>query len=325
MGVGFRVRTLVLVIMVLFVFIPPGLGEIVDRIVAIVNDEIITISELEQFRESFYRFTAKRNDWLDREYSLLDVRLQALNAMIDEKLIDQEAVRLRISVSQKQINNTIESLRREQGLSQNQLEAALKAQGLSYEAYEEQVEKGLKRTRIVNRFVKSKIEIEEDDLEAYYEKNMRNYMADQSIRISHILLPLPANATREEEEGGISIAKEILKRVEEGEDFVALAHQYSREVPGVKGGDLGYFKRGEMIAPIDRIAFKLEVGEVGQPIRTGEGIILIKVTDRKGGSPIPLAEIREKVEKDYHNSRVEQQYRQWLRKLREKSFIEVKL
>ncbi len=322
---GFRVRILVIVTFSLFLFIPPGRGEIVDRIVAIVNDQIITLSELEQFRESFYRFTAKGNDWLDREYGLLDVRRHALNAMIDEKLIDQEAVRLKISVSQKQINDTIESLRRAQGLSQNQLETALKAQGISYEAYEQQVEKGLKRTRIVNRFVKSNVEIEEDDLKAYYERNSRNYMADRSVRISHILLPIPANATSEQEEEGISFAKEILKRVEDGEDFVALAHQYAQDVPGIKGGDLGYFKRGEMIAPIDRIAFELDVGEVGQPIRTEEGIILIKVTDSKGGSPIPLAEIREKVEKDYRNSRVEQQYRQWLRKLREKSFIEVKL
>ncbi len=88
---------------------------------------------------------------------------------------------------------------------------------------------------------------------------------------------------------------------------------------------MGYFKKGEMIAAIEKRAFALEVGQVGGPIQTPAGMVLIKVTDRKGGSPIPLAKIKKKVEADYYNQEMERRYRQWLNKLKARSFIEVKL
>lgn len=300
-------------------------GEIIDRIVAIVNDEIITLSELEQFRKSYHRTRSKQNDWLNEELALFDIRHQTLNALIDEKLIDQEAIRQRVGVTQKHLNSTLESLRKKQGLTKAQVETVLKTQGVTYEEYTEQAEKGLKRSRLINRVVKSKIAIKEEDVRAYYENHIRNYLTDESIRVSHILFPLSTNPEKDEEDRIFSEAENILRRTAEGEDFDVLARGYSRKVRGVKEGDLGYFKRGEMIPEIEKTAFKLEVGEVGGPIRTGDGIVLIKVTDRKVGSPLPLDKIRERVERDYYASEAERRYQQWIRKLRERSFIELKL
>ncbi|NIO03321.1 MAG: hypothetical protein GTN74_01550 [Proteobacteria bacterium] len=254
----------------------------------------------------------------------MDLRLRALNTLIEEKLIDQEATRQRINVTEKQVADTIESIRKEQRMSKKQLEMALEGTGLTFEDYKRQVEKGLKRSRLINRVVKSKIEIKEEDLRTYYQTHLEDYMADESVRISHILLPLPANPTENQEDGILLIAEDIM-RTGQGKDFAGLAHQYAKDLPGAKGGDLGYFKKGELVPALDRMAFRLRVGQVGEPIRTQEGIILIKVTDRKGGSPIPLDQIKKKVERDYQNSQTEQLYRQWIRKLRERSFIEVKL
>ncbi len=307
------------------VFPSSGEGKIVDRIVAIVNEDIITLSELEEFRKSFFRFRPEGDDWLGKELGLLEVRRQALNAMIDEKLLDQEANRQNIQVGQQQLDDTLESLRKERGLTLSQLEMALKDQGITYEAYTAEVEKGLRRTRLINRVVKSEIEINEEDLKNYYETHIMDYMANESIRISHMLLPLPENSTQDGEEAVLSRAKEILQRVEKGEDFDILVREYSQKAPGIQGGDMGYFKKGEMIAAIEKRAFALEVGQVGGPIQTPAGMVLIKVTDRKGGSPIPLAKIKKKVEADYYNQEMERRYRQWLNKLKARSFIEVKL
>lgn len=325
MGPTFRRLVVSSLILVVPLLNSLGKGEIVDRVVAIVNDEVITLSELEEYRKSFFRLRTKQDDWLSTEFSLLDVRHQALNVLIDERLIDQEVNRQKITVKQKELTDTLDLLRREKGWSQSQLEMALKAQGLTYEAYRAEVEKGLKRTKLINRVVKSKIEIKEKDLRTYYETHSKDYIADESIRITHVLLPLPPNPTKDQEEVALSKAKDFLERVEEGEDFAALARQYSQNTPGVQGGDIGYFKRGEMIPAIEKKAFTLDVGEVGGPIRTPGGVVLITVTDKKGGAPIPLAKIKERVEKDYYTSELKRRYREWVNKLKGKSFIEVKL
>ncbi len=302
-----------------------GKGEVIDRIVAIVNEDIITLSQLEEFRKSFYPRRPETNDSLGRQLDLLDVRRQVLNTLIEEKLIDQEADRQRIYVSQKELKDALESLRQERGMTQSQIEMALKAQGLTYEEYTAQVEKGLKRTKLINLAVKSEVEMEEEDLETHYETHINDYMADESIRISHILLPIAPNSTGDREEATLSMAEEILARVENGEDFDALAQEYARNVPGARGGDTGYFKRGEMIPTIEKTAFSLKVGEVSGGIRTPEGVVLIKVTDKKEGRPIPFSEVRRKIERDYYTSELQRRYGELINRLKERSFIEVKL
>jgi len=300
-------------------------GEIIDRITAIVNDDIITLSELERFRKSFYPNPPISDDWLNREIGLQDVRRRALEALIEEKLIDQEAERQNVNVTEKELEETIESMRREQGLTRGQLEKLLEEQDLTYATYTVEIEKGLKRTKLINRAVKSAIEVREKDVRDYYKTNIHQYRAEQSIRISHVLLPLALNPTIDREEETLSKAKEILMRVDQGEDFATVAHECAMNTPGAKQGDLGYFKRGDLIPSIEKSAFSLKVGEVGGPIRTPEGIVLIKLTEKKEGNPIPFDKIRKKTEADYYRSEVERQYRQWIDKLKKRSFIEVKL
>jgi peptidyl-prolyl cis-trans isomerase SurA len=300
-------------------------GEIVDRIVAIVNDEIITLSELERFRETFYPEGPSKNDWLGKEVSLLKARRRALLALIDEKLIEQEAERQEITIPEERVERTVDALREEQKLTQGQLEMMLNAQGLTYGEYENEVARRLKRVKLINRAIKSKIEIKEEDLERYYQAHIHAYMADASIRISHVLLPFSPNSSSQRENEVLSLAQKIKKSAESGHDLGALAQEHAGTMPGIRGGDLGYFKRGEMIPALEDEAFSLEIGEVGNPVRTPEGIVLIRVTDRKTTQPIPLEEIREKVEMDYYTREVERQYQEWINKLREKAVIEMRI
>jgi peptidyl-prolyl cis-trans isomerase SurA len=302
-----------------------GKTEIVDRIVAVVNDEIITHSELERYRRTLYPGRSKENDWLSEELKFSRTRRQALMALIDERLIDQEAERRHIKVTEEELEEAVESLKRQQGFSQSQLEQALAKENLTYENYRTEIAKSLKRRKLVNQAVRSKIETTEKDLRDYYEAHLGDYTADESIRISHILLPLAHNATNEKQEAVLSKAEEILTRIARGEDFVTLSNTYTKDNPGAKAGDLGYFKRGELIPAIEKSAFSLEVGQIAGPIQTPQGLVLIKLTERTRSKPTPFEETKEKVEQDYYMSELGQGYRQWVDKLKKKSFIEVKL
>lgn len=321
----FRILLISVVILIAILLESRGKGEIVDRIVAIINEDIITLSELDAFRKSVFADTPQSIDWLSEELDLLEARHRVLDTLIEEKLIDQEADRQRITVSQRELNDTLESLRREKGFTQSQLETALKAQGLSLEEYTERVKRGLRKTKLVNLTIKSTIEMEGENLKSYYEAHVNDYMTDESIRISHILLPLNSGATKEQEEAALSMGNDILRRVENGEDFDALAYEYSQTVPDARWGDLGYFKRGEMLPALEKTAFGLTVGEVGRAVRTDSGVVLVKVTEKKGGTPSSFTEVRERVEREYYRSELQRRFREWLDELKERAFIEVKL
>jgi peptidyl-prolyl cis-trans isomerase SurA len=302
-----------------------GKAEIIDRIVAVVNDDIITLSELERLRKSLFAREPEKDDWLAKELDLSDARRRLLDTLIEEKLIDQESKRQNVQVTEEQVEETIESLKREGGLSQIQLEMALKAEGLTYEDYAQEVTKRLRRTKLINRVVRSTIEIKEENLKAYYETHIQDYMTDESIRISHLLMSLSPNATDDEEQAAFFLAEELLEKAKKGEDFEGLAREYSRVYPGITGGDIGYFKRGELIAAIEKNAFSLTVGEVGRAIRTPQGVMLIKVTDKNKGAPIPFVEIEKQIESDFFREEMERRFREWVGKLKKRSFIDVKL
>ena len=321
------VRVLVLLFLALTLCFhhTPVWGEQVDRIVAIVNDEIITLSELEGFRKAFFPQPSSGGDWLEKELDLVKVQQKALDALINDKLIEQEAERQQIAIPDDQIQETIDSIKQDQGLTQDQLEIMLKAQGLTYEKYKIEIKKRLKRTKMVKRAVKSDVEITNENLERYYRTHIQRYTADPSVRISHMLLPLSPNSTSQEEDDVLSLAREIKRRADRGEAFATLTQEYAGQMPEIRTGDLGYFKKGEMIPALEDEAFGLDVNAVGKPVRTQQGVVLIRVTDRKGSQPIPLEDIREKVEADFYTSEVERRYQEWIDKIREKAVIEVKL
>ncbi|MBW2056081.1 MAG: peptidyl-prolyl cis-trans isomerase [Deltaproteobacteria bacterium] len=304
---------------------PPGRAEIVDRIVAIVNDDIITLSELERFRRSFFPRIPKGGDPLNVRFNLEDARRRALDDLIEEKLIEQEAKRRGIQVSKSRVKEALESFRRQRGLTKSQFEAALRAEGLTYEDIRQEVINGLRKTTLVNQVVRSKVEVKEEDVRSYYQTHINDYRTEESVRITHIRIPLPPNATGEAEASALSKAEEIVGRAEKGEDLASLARTYSQSISGLEEGDLGYFKKGEMIPALEKEAFSLPVGGVGGPIRTPDGVVIIQVTDRKEAKPIPLAEIRKRVEEDCYRELAERLYRRWLAKLKKRSFIEVKL
>ncbi len=184
-------------ILAIFVWKSMVTAELLDRVVAIVNDEIITLSELEDYRKSVYQEKPGEDDWLWKKWNLLEARDQALNSLIEEKLITQEASKLKITVKPKEVENALESLERQRGMTQEQLEEALKSEGVTLEKYKSDIEISLKRTRLISQQLKSEIRIKEEDLKAYYAQHTADYAPQASIRLSQIVLSLSANAAKD--------------------------------------------------------------------------------------------------------------------------------
>jgi peptidyl-prolyl cis-trans isomerase SurA len=297
---------------------------LVDRIVAVVNQEIITLSEVEKWAGPL-KEEIRAEDRLERRERVHEVYRKVLEKLIEDRLIDQEAKRSGIKVASKEIEGALEDIKRRSAATQEELEQALAKEGMTVEAYKKEIEKRLQRTKLINWAVKMDSKAGEKEWRDYYQKNIDRYRSNESYRPSQILLMVRKDASPAEIREIRMKCQKVLERVNRGEDFGEMAVLYSEDISAKDRGDLGYFKKGELIPELEKEILRLRVGEVSSIIRTGFGFHIVKLLDRKGDSPPPFEEVKEKVKSDYHEKEMEKAFQQFLSTLKEKSVIEIKL
>jgi peptidyl-prolyl cis-trans isomerase SurA len=309
----------------LFLCGPISLSEaIVDRVVAVVNQEIITLSEVEKWVNPLKQEIVTE-DRLAKQERMQVLCRQVLEKLIEEKLIDQEVRKSGIKISSKEIEATLEEVKRRNAATQEDLEKALALEGLTLETYKKQIEKGLQRQKLINWSVKVEAKPGEKELREFYHKNIGRYRTNETYRPSHILLVIPKGATPEEIREIRKKGQKVLEKIKGGEDFGEMALLYSEDASSKNRGDLGDFKKGELLPAFEREALRLKIGEVSEIFRTEFGFHIIKLLDRKGTDPLPFEEVREKVKADYYEGEMEKAFKQFLSTLKEKSVIEIKL
>ncbi len=298
---------------------------VVDRVVAVVNQEIITLSEVERLSRPL-QGEIQTEDRLQRQEQVQELYRKVLKRLIDEMLIDQEARKSGLKVSSKEVEEVIEGIKRRNAVNQEQFEKLLAAEGLTFEAFKKEIEKKLLRTKLVNWAVKVEHKAAERDLRDFYQENVDRYRINESYRIGQILFLVPNGATQEQIFEIRKRCQRVLERIKGGKDFGEMALLNSED-PGSRKdrGDLGYFKRGDLLPALEKEASRLEIGAVSGIIRTDLGFHIIKLLDRKGGKPLPFEEIRTRVEADYYEKEMEKAFEEFLTKLNEKSVIEIKL
>ena len=298
---------------------------VVDRIVAVVNQEIITLSEVEKWSQPFQR-EIHTDDRLERKEKVQEVLRKVLERIIEDKLLEQEAKKSGTKVTSKEVEGAIDEIRRRNNLDQESFERALVAQGFTLESLKKELEKKILRMKFVAFAVQVEPKAGEKELREFYQKNLDLYRVDESYRPAHILLLVSNEATPEQVREIRKRIQKILERIKGGESFAKMARDYSEDPSSSKeGGDLGYFKKGELVPALEKETMRLRVGEVSGIVQTELGFHILKLLDRKGGEPAPLEEVKEKVQADYYEKRMEKAYQEFLSKLKEKSIIEIML
>jgi len=296
---------------------------VIDRIAAIVNQEVITLSEVEKLAFPLQQDIQTNNRWEKKE-QVNQIYRKVLDKLIEEKLIDQEVKKSEIKVTSKEIEGALEEVKRRNSATQEDLEKALANEGMTLEFYKKEIGKRIQRMRLINWAVKAELKGGEKELRDFYQKNIDRYRVNETYRPAQILFLIPEGAPPEEVLEIRKKCQKVLEKIKGGEDFGEMALLYSQHISSKDGGDLGYFKRGELIPEIEKEALRLEVGEVGGIVRTSFGFHIIKLLDRKGGA-LPFEAVQEKVKADAYEKEMEKAYQQFISKLKEKSVIEIKL
>jgi len=180
------------------------------------------------------------------------------------------------------------------------------------EGYRKQVAEEIERALLVNREIGSRVNVTPEDIERYYKEHAADYTQPEQVRVRHIFLPLSPAAPADEEQAVMGQIQDIRKRALAGEDFATLADTYSQGPGAGQGGDLGYFKQGQMAKEIEEVAFALKPGEISQPFRTNVGVHLLKVEEHSSAGQQTLsAEVSEGIKRKLYNEALRQRYERW--------------
>lgn len=249
--------------------------------VAVVNGHVIT-----------------KGDLYDSMYA--QIGEQAVDQLITRILIEQEAQRQNVEVSDDEVAAEIDELAEQYG-GRDGLEMLLNQSGSSMEAFEDNVRLNL----YVEKMLADQIEISEDDLRKFYEENRDLFMEEEQVRARHILVEDSA------------LARELLTQLRDGADFAELAEKHSTD-PGsaASGGDLGWFGRGAMVAAFEEAAFSAEIGEITGPVETEYGYHLIEVLERKEAGQQAFEDVQEQIHDILFAQELEQLVFPWLQDLR---------
>jgi peptidyl-prolyl cis-trans isomerase SurA len=298
-------------------------AEVISSIVAIVNDEIITSRDLDNEFKVMARETNRKEPFTQEE--LLKLRTTAVNRLVDRRLVDQKIKELDIKVSEEEIRQSIEEVKKQNKMSQERLIEALAGQGLSFDQYKAQIKDQLERLRLMSQEVKAKVQVTLKEVLEYYQANRAKFGEQELYRARHILFVIPKDVTDSDLAKIRDKADKVLKEAKGGADFTELAKKYSDD-PNVAtdGGELGTFKKGDLLPEMESVVLKLNPGEVSEPVRSKSGLHIIKLEKKFLGDIKPFDDVKGEIEENLYRQKSEARFTQWVSDLRKNSSIETK-
>lgn len=294
---------------------------LLDRVVATVNNEVITWSELMSVVLIEGKEILGNLSDEERKDKINQLEKPFLNSLVEMKLQLQEARRLGLGVGSAEIEGAINDIKNKFGMTDEILKNSLTAEGLTMSDYRSRLGDQILLQKVVNHAVKSSVVISDKEIEAYYEEHKEEYSEKEKLKIRQIFF-----MRHQDESQNVVIeakAQEILQRISRGEDFAELAREFSQGPNREAGGDLGYITRGSVLKEIEEAAFALKAGEVSGAFWSPAGLHIIKLDERIAGGGIET--VRDRIKKILFQKAFESQYHEWRSSLKENAYIDIKL
>ena len=293
-----------------------GEAETANRIVAVVNDEVITEADV----------TSRVSELLDAQPpnapetpDAAGVHQAILRHLIEQRLILQEAKRLNIAVGAEAIDNRLEKIR-EKFESDEALTEALTRSDLTKEGLKEQIRQQLMVDRLIDTKVRSTISVSPQEVAKELESHPEVVKTGDRVRASHLLIRV---TEARPEEKARALIDDLHRRLSGGADFAQLAKQYSEDPHAESGGSMGWVAQGELLPELDQTLFALEPGQLSNPIQTRLGFHLVRVDERRTATSLSLLEANTAVYQQLYERKFKEAFQRWLAELLRKAYIEI--
>jgi len=313
-----------LIIIISVSFITPSneiSAVLLDRVVATVNDEVITWSELMGAIMFEGKAMLDKSVADERKQRIKELEGPFLEELINLRLQLQAARQMRLGVEEAEIDGSIDEIKNKYNLTDQSLLASLEAEGLTMTEYRTRLSDQILLQKTINLAVRSKVVITDKAIEAHYNKNKDLFAEKESLRIRQIFFLDPKDSSARSEM--LIRAEAIAQDIQDGQDFSELAGKLSEGPEKEFGGDLGYLKLGSALKEVEDAALALKIGEVSKPFWSPAGLHIIKLEDRRGGGGVE--KVKDQIKDKLFQEAFQSKYRQWRAGLREKAYIEVKL
>lgn len=304
-----------------FLYPEKASGEVISSIAAVVNEDIITTLDVKkELAAAMQEAALKKAPVADQE----KIEQESLTKLIDKKLVEQKIKELNIKVSEEDLRQAIEEVKKQNNLTQDALVAALASQGLSYEQYRTQLKDQLERLRLVSQEVRAKIQVGDREMQEFFESNKVSFQEEEQLRARQIFFRMEKTAPAAEIKTIMMTALSVLNEARHGADFSELAKKYSNDASAADGGNLGVFRLNDTLSDFQEALSGMKPGEVSELIVTPVGLHIVKLEERIPGKIKQFAEVKADIEDRLYRKKSEERFAAWVSDLKAHANIEIK-
>jgi peptidyl-prolyl cis-trans isomerase SurA len=302
--------------------------QVIEEIVARVDNQIITRSEYLRSEEELKK-EAQQQDPANADRIVADREKDVLRDLIDQQLLLAKGKELGIS-GDTELVKKLDQMRKDMNLeSMEDLEKAAQGQGVSFEDFKQNMRNQIITQQVIGREVGSRITIGKEDEEKFYQEHQSDLDQPEMVRMSEILVSTEKKADDKRDDAAVLAAAQdkanhLLEEIKKGAKFEDVAKKNSDGPTAAQGGDLGEFKRGTLAKELEDKTFAMKPGEVSDVIRTKQGFIILKATEHTEAGVPPLNKIEPRIQDALYMQKLQPALREYLTKLRDDAFIDIK-
>lgn len=287
------------------------------------------VAEVNGFAVSRQAFDAEINSILQRfvnagqaptETQLADINKAVLDKLVDGELLYQDSRKKGFTVEGAAVDNELQKLKK-QFDNDEEFNKALENWGISEAVFKVELARNLAVQQFIEKEFIDKTIISEDETKTFYDENKSNFKQSDKVKASHILIKVDEKATSSEKEAKRQKLEKIREQIKNGGDFAELAKKFSEGPSNVRGGDLGYFERGQMVNPFEKAAFSMMPGDVSDIVETRFGYHIIKVVDKQYETTLEYPQVKEQIVQFLKEQKLDKDIRNHIASLREKATI----
>ena len=303
----------------------------VDRVVAVVNDDVITMSEVNEEGRGFFQKIKEQAPAEELSAALRHAREEVLNGLIDKKLIAQEAVKQKVVVTDAELDAAFKQMIATNNMSPQQFRDQLSNIGMTEETYRDNLRNQILQSKLINYEVRSKIIITDDMILDYYDTHYTKHMEPGGyylLQMGFVWKKDPKNPEKVDATVKLDAQKKaerVRNLVESGQDFSMLAKKFSELPSAADGGNIGTFQKEEMADYMWKVISPLKAGQVSKIVETPDGYQFFKLlsSQEEGGVVFqaPYETVKEEIKKTLYEEKLKKEYEAWVKKIKEASYI----
>ena len=296
----------------------PAERQLVDRVVAVVNEDIITLQELNAAAEPYL----ERNADASQRKAALE---STLDNLISDKLLAQQVVEAKITVTRSDVDRAIQDILKQNRITEQELRQAVESRGMSMVQYRDDLESQIVRLKLVDLKVRSRVVVAEADIKAEWERQFALEDAEELLSLRHLFFRWGESPDPDEKKRVLARAEKARARVMGGEDFAKVAAEESEGPTAASGGSLGEMGRRDLLPELARAAATLKVMKVSLPVITTNGVHVLRIDSIRKKEPPKYETKRNEIYQRLYQAETERQMKLWLAELRAQGAVQIRL